>query len=64
MSHILFIINPAGRGGAGMKVWDKFKSLWPIADELCFFTCGFVLWQKNGGAMRPRISSVEMSLSL
>ena len=29
MSHILFIINPAGHGGLGMKVWNEFKSLWP-----------------------------------
>ena len=29
MGHILFIINPAGHGGMGMKVWNEFKSLWP-----------------------------------
>jgi len=29
MSHILFIINPAVHGGMGMKVWEKFTSLWP-----------------------------------
>jgi YegS/Rv2252/BmrU family lipid kinase len=29
MSHILFIINPAGRGGMGMSVWNEFKSVWP-----------------------------------
>ena len=29
MSQILFIINPAVRGGTGMEVWEEFTSLWP-----------------------------------
>ena len=29
MSGVLYIINPAGRGGVGMRIWDAFKKLWP-----------------------------------
>jgi len=29
MSNILYIINPAGRGGIGMRTWKEFKTLWP-----------------------------------
>lgn len=29
MGSVLYIINPAGHGGVGMKVWEEFKSLWP-----------------------------------
>lgn len=29
MGRILFIFNPAGRGGTGIKAWEEFKSLWP-----------------------------------
>ena len=32
MSNILYIINPAGHGGAGTKAWAAFKALWP--DEI------------------------------
>jgi YegS/Rv2252/BmrU family lipid kinase len=28
MNKTLFIINPAGNGGAGIRVWDIFKKLW------------------------------------
>ncbi len=28
MGKSLYIINPAGRGGAGMQTWDEFKQLW------------------------------------
>jgi len=28
MPKTLYIINPAGNGGAGLRVWDKFKKLW------------------------------------
>jgi diacylglycerol kinase (ATP) len=29
MSKTLYIINPAGHGGVGPKVWEEFKTLWP-----------------------------------
>jgi diacylglycerol kinase (ATP) len=29
MSKILYVINPAGHGGAGLKVWERFKPQWP-----------------------------------
>jgi diacylglycerol kinase (ATP) len=29
MSRVLFIINPAGHGGAEAGVWDRFESQWP-----------------------------------
>ena len=29
MRKVLYIINPAGHGGAGLKVWERFKSEWP-----------------------------------
>lgn len=32
MSNTLYIINPAGHGGAGKKAWKKFRTLWP--DEI------------------------------
>ena len=40
MNKTLYIINPAGNGGAGIRVWDTFKKLWdqPIADEDVIFT--------------------------
>jgi len=28
MGNALYVINPAGHGGAGLAVWEKFKSLW------------------------------------
>jgi YegS/Rv2252/BmrU family lipid kinase len=35
MRKALYIINPAGHGGSGMRTWEKFKAHWrdPIADE-------------------------------
>ncbi len=35
MSKTLYIINPAGHGGAGLNVWDAFKADWgdPIEKE-------------------------------
>ena len=32
MSKTLYIINPAGHGGAGIKAWERFKSIFP--DEI------------------------------
>ena len=29
MNRILYIVNPAGHGGAGGKVWDRMQSEWP-----------------------------------
>ena len=29
MSKTLYIINPAGHGGAGMEAWEQFRALWP-----------------------------------
>jgi diacylglycerol kinase (ATP) len=29
MSSILYIINPAGHGGSGIKAWERFQALWP-----------------------------------
>lgn len=29
MSDALYIINPAGHGGAGIKAWEAFSALWP-----------------------------------
>jgi diacylglycerol kinase family enzyme len=29
MSNVLYIINPAGHGGAGIKVWERVLSQWP-----------------------------------
>ncbi len=29
MSRVLYIINPAGHGGAGIKAWGEFQRLWP-----------------------------------
>jgi len=29
MSKTLYIVNPAGRGGAGTMAWNRFKTLWP-----------------------------------
>jgi len=29
MTRALYIINPAGHGGAGLKAWDRFQALWP-----------------------------------
>ena len=28
MTKTLYIINPAGNGGAGLKAWERFKKLW------------------------------------
>jgi diacylglycerol kinase (ATP) len=35
LSKTLYIINPAGHGGEGLKVWERFQGLWPypIAPE-------------------------------
>lgn len=30
MNNVLYIINPAGNGGAGMKAWEAFKSAWQL----------------------------------
>ena len=40
MRNIHFIINPAGNGGAGLRVWETFKNAWavPIAAEHVTFT--------------------------
>jgi YegS/Rv2252/BmrU family lipid kinase len=40
MRKILFVINPAGHGGAGIQVWEQFQSKWPdrIAAEDVHFT--------------------------
>jgi diacylglycerol kinase (ATP) len=29
MGDTLYIINPVGHGGAGIKAWDRFQTLWP-----------------------------------
>jgi len=29
VSKTLYIINPAGRGGAALEAWDTFRALWP-----------------------------------
>ena len=29
MKDVLYIINPAGQGGAGIRAWRRFKSIWP-----------------------------------
>jgi len=31
VGRIFYIINPAGRGGAGIKAWKAFRELWPDA---------------------------------
>ena len=31
--NILFIVNPAGKGGQRLHVWNKFKALWPATIE-------------------------------
>lgn len=35
MRKALYIINPAGHGGSGMRTWEEFKAVWrdQIADE-------------------------------
>jgi len=40
MNKTLYIINPAGNGGAGIRVWDTFKKLWEqqIDDKDVIFT--------------------------
>ena len=40
MNKVLYIINPAGNGGAGIKVWAAFKSAWaePIDPAQVVFT--------------------------
>jgi len=40
LSNIHFIINPVGNGGAGLRVWEAFKTAWsePIAIEQVTFT--------------------------
>lgn len=40
MSKTLYIINPAGHGGAGSKAWERFKSMYPeeIPAEDVLFT--------------------------
>ncbi len=42
MSNILYIINPAGHGGAGINVWEKVQSMWSdrISSEDVHFTKG------------------------
>ncbi len=29
MNEILYIINPAGQGGAGTRTWERFRQSWP-----------------------------------
>ncbi len=29
MKQTLYIINPAGNGGAGTKAWEDFQAVWP-----------------------------------
>lgn len=29
MGNVLYIVNPAGHGGAGIAAWNRFQSLWP-----------------------------------
>jgi len=40
LNKVLYIVNPAGNGGAGMKVWETFKSFWadPIDSAHVVFT--------------------------
>jgi diacylglycerol kinase (ATP) len=40
MRKILYVINPAGHGGAGLRVWEQFQSVWSgkIATEDVHFT--------------------------
>jgi diacylglycerol kinase family enzyme len=40
MSNILYVINPAGHGGAGINVWEKVRSTWSdqIGSEDVHFT--------------------------
>jgi diacylglycerol kinase family enzyme len=40
MNDVLYIINPAGHGGAGFKAWESFKEIWsdPIDSEHFVFT--------------------------
>jgi len=40
MNNTLYIINPAGHGGTGLKAWDIFKNLWgqKIDDKDVIFT--------------------------
>ena len=40
LNKVLYIVNPAGNGGAGMKVWETFKSSWadPIDSAHVMFT--------------------------
>jgi YegS/Rv2252/BmrU family lipid kinase len=40
MSEISYIVNPAGHGGAGIRVWEEFQSVWsePIDPEDVRFT--------------------------
>lgn len=35
MGDALYIINPAGHGGSGLRTWSRFKALWPepIAED-------------------------------
>ena len=40
MDDTLYIVNPAGLGGSGVKAWDAFQAAWPepIAPEQVVFT--------------------------
>jgi YegS/Rv2252/BmrU family lipid kinase len=40
MDRRLYIINPAGNGGAGVRVWEQFKELWnhPLDENDIIFT--------------------------
>ena len=40
MNRTLYVINPAGHGGAGIKAWEGFKSIFPdkIPAQDCVFT--------------------------
>ena len=48
MGNILYIINPAGRGGTSNKAWDRFQALWPdtIAAE------DMIVTERRGDARR------------
>lgn len=40
MDDVLYIVNPAGQGGVGVKTWEAFQASWPepIASEQVVFT--------------------------
>ena len=54
MDDPLFVINPAGHGGAGIKVWERVQSEWPdlIGAENVHFT-------KRQGHAREIVAAAE-----